>query len=159
MGDAVPRHDTVRRATSRGVMITVTGAALMACGDTTPFNQATGSHGDPAASGRARDVLTRGLGVGSFDQACGRVDWACPITDVVAESDYVVTIRASVHDKRWEPAGRGARSILKYLRQASETSQVSTVKYANATGDVLDTADKFTSAIGGDCALPCGSPR
>ncbi|MCM6773958.1 hypothetical protein NDR87_10795 [Nocardia sp. CDC159] len=151
-------HDAVRRAATRGVLIAVTGAALTGCIGMNEFDKGSGPKGDSVTSAQAREVLLQGLGVGAFADACDRIDWACPITEVVAESDYVVTIRSSVSDSRWEPAGRGARSALKYLRQSQPMSRVTTVKYTNAKGNVLDTADRLTSSIG-DCPLPCGSPR
>ncbi|WP_069160309.1 hypothetical protein [Nocardia altamirensis] len=154
-------YDTMYRVATRGVVIALAGAALAGCGDIANLGKNTNSStpgGDSALSARAQEVVLRGLGAASFAEACGRVDWACPITGIDAESDYVVTIRSSVDDQRWEPAGRGARSVLRYLRDAQGTAEVSAVKYTNKKGTVLDTADRVTVRFG-DCALPCGSPR
>ncbi|WP_194835051.1 hypothetical protein [Nocardia sp. XZ_19_369] len=155
-------HDTIYRVATRGMVIAVAGAALAGCGDIgNVFGKNTNSPaggGNSALGERAQATVLRGLGTGSFADACDRVDWACPIVGVEAESDYVVAVRSSVGDQRWEPAGRGARSVLQYLRDSPETSTVSTVKYINAKGTVLDVADRITAKIG-DCALPCGRPR
>ncbi|MCM6778860.1 hypothetical protein NDR87_35840 [Nocardia sp. CDC159] len=145
-------------AIRRIVLIAFLSATVAACGGNSAFNPGASPPADAAASAKAKDALLRGLGANSFADLCDRVDWACPITDVAAESEYVVSVRSSRTDTRWEPAGRGARSVLRYLRQAPETSKVTTVKYVNANGVVLDTADRLTSAVGGDCALPCGRP-
>lgn len=154
-------HGTINRVATRGMVIALAGAALAGCGDVgNVFGKNTNSPaggGDSALSERAQATVLRGLGVASFSAACDRVDWACPISGLDAESDYVVSVRSSVSDQRWEPAGRGARSVLQYLRESPDTSKVSTVKYINAKGTVLDVADRITVKIG-DCALPCGRP-
>ncbi|MFJ4656851.1 hypothetical protein ACIP5Y_36780 [Nocardia sp. NPDC088792] len=155
-------HDTIYRVATRGMVIAVAGASLAGCGDVGKViggntDSAAGGH-NSALSDRAQAVVLRGLGAASFAGACADVDWACPIVELDAESDYVVNVRSTVSDQRWEPAGRGARSVLQYLRQSPDTSTVSAVKYLNAKGAVLDTADRLTFKIG-DCALPCGRPR
>ncbi|WP_420879089.1 hypothetical protein [Rhodococcus sp. (in: high G+C Gram-positive bacteria)] len=122
---------------------------LSACGAVNSFSTQT----DEAMSANVNRVLLSELGVPSFSDTCGQVDWACVITNAKAETDTVARIETNVTESRWAPASCGAKVILDLLRRNDATSAISVVKYINDSGTVLQTADKVTSRFG-DCPLP-----
>ncbi|QBJ98009.1 hypothetical protein ERC79_20245 [Rhodococcus sp. ABRD24] len=108
---------------------------------------------DEAMSANVNEVLLSELGVASFSETCGQIDWACTITNAKAETDTVARIESNVTESRWAPASCGANIILDLLRRNDATSSISVVKYVNDSGTVLQTSDKITSRFG-DCQLP-----